>query len=393
MDKRKCKRIALVAGLFFLFFVVGVFFIIKAERQRYEETAAQMEVLTEKMPDSEAEFAGVLSGKYAEDNYENKDDGGTENTKKEQIEAGEKLLEKYGYDFGDSLQSGIVVKYVGGMVLILLTILLSCGIFAWYNLEKRKMSIEREDYLKEKLKEEKLRNQRMESALRQEEQETKAMITDISHQLKTPVASLRVSYEIEDSTELSAEEKKEFREKEKEDVRRLEHLLQAFTQMTRLETGMIRLHPEKESLKATLAKAVAGVYVSAMDKGIQIEMKEFSDMDINHDLRWTAEAFGNVLDNGVKYSPPGTCITIRVSEMVSFIMIEIEDEGPGIPVEERTKIFQRFYRGESEMVRRMEGSGVGLYLTRRILEQQGGTVCVKAGRSGGSIFVMTLPKQ
>ena len=94
----------------------------------------------------------------------------------------------------------------------------------------------------------------------------------------------------------------------------------------------------------------------------------------------------------MKYAPFGSSIRIRVSEMVSFVMVEMEDEGPGIAAGERTKIFQRFYRGESETVRREEGSGVGLYLTRRILEQQKGTVCVKTGRKGGSNFVMTLPK-
>ena len=77
----------------------------------------------------------------------------------------------------------------------------------------------------------------------------------------------------------------------------------------------------------------------------------------------------------------------------SYVMVEMEDEGPGIPAKERNRIFQRFYRGESESVRRKEGSGVGLYLTRQILERQGGTVCVKNGGKGGSNFVMTLPKR
>lgn len=384
MDSGKCKRIALSAGLFFLVCLAGVGFIIRGERQRYEETAAQMAVLTEQLPDSEAVFAEVLAGNGTEDH--------SDETDRKQTEAGERLLEKYGYDFGDSLCSGAGFQYMGGVLLILAAVFFSCAGIARYSIGKRKEAEERVDYLEEKLKEETIRNQQMEASLRREEQETKSMITDISHQLKTPVASLKMSYEIEDSTELSREEREEFREKEKEDVRRLERLLQAFTQMTRLETGMIRLTPKMGSLKATLAKAVAGVYVKAMDKGIQIITEEFEDIALNHDSGWTAEAFTNVLDNGVKYAPFGSSIRIRVSEMVSFVMVEMEDEGPGITAGERTKIFQRFYRGESETVRREEGSGVGLYLTRRILEQQKGTVCVKTGRKGGSNFVMTLPK-
>lgn len=303
------------------------------------------------------------------------------------------MLAKYGYHFADSLRLGALPGYAGGMTLILAAGLLGCAAFSWYGWKKQKSARAQAEYLEEKLKEEKIRNQQMENALRREEQETKALITDISHQLKTPVASLKMSYEIVDSTELSREEAREFQEKEREDVDRLARLLEAFTQMSKLETGMIRLCPQKASLQKTLAKAVAGVYVKAMEKGISIETQEFDDILICHDPGWTAEAFANVLDNGVKYAPSGTRITIRVTKMASLVMVEMEDEGPGIPAKERNRIFQRFYRGESESVRRKEGSGVGLYLTRQILERQGGTVCVKNGGNGGSNFVMTLPKR
>ena len=380
MDQRKRKRIALAAGLFFLDFLAGIVLTVKAARQNYESTARQMAALAEEIPESEAVFAGILGGKDTP--------GKSDQTKK-----GKELLSKYGYHFADSLRLGALPGYAGGMALILAAGLLGCAAFSWYGWKKQKSARAQAEYLEEKLKEEKIRNQQMENALRREEQETKALITDISHQLKTPVASLKMSYEIVDSTELSREEAREFQEKEREDVDRLARLLEAFTQMSKLETGMIRLCPQKASLQKTLAKAVAGVYVKAMEKGISIETQEFDDILICHDPGWTAEAFANVLDNGVKYAPSGTRITIRVTKMASLVMVEMEDEGPGIPAKERNRIFQRFYRGESESVRRKEGSGVGLYLTRQILERQGGTVCVKNGGKGGSNFVMTLPKR
>ena len=380
MDQRKRKRIALAAGLFFLAFLAGIVLTVKAAWQNYESTARQMAALAEEIPESEAVFAGILGGKDTT--------GKSDQTKK-----GKELLAKYGYHFADSLRLGALPGYAGGMALILAAGLLGCAAFSWYGWKKQKSAQAQAEYLEEKLKEEKIRNQQMENALRREEQETKALITDISHQLKTPVASLKMSYEIVDSTELSREEAREFQEKEREDVDRLARLLEAFTQMSKLETGMIRLCPQKASLQKTLAKAVAGVYVKAMEKGISIETQEFDDILICHDPGWTAEAFANVLDNGVKYAPSKTCITIRVTKMASLVMVEMEDEGPGIPAKERNRIFQRFYRGESESVRRKEGSGVGLYLTRQILERQGGTVCVKNGGNGGSNFVMTLPKR
>ena len=380
MDTGKRKRIALAAGLFFLTLLAGLFLTERAARQEYENTARQMEALTRQAPEEEAVFAGILTGKTVEDN-------------EAAAKTGKELLEKYGYELKDSFGAGALPGMAGGMALILAAGLAACAGLAWHSMRLKREARERADYLEEKLKEETVRNQKMEAELRREEQETKSLITDISHQLKTPVASLKMSYEIEDSTELSAEETEEFRRKEREDVERLEHLLQAFTQMSKLETGMIRLKPEKAGVKATLARAVAGAYAKAVDKNISIETEEFTDVAVVHDPGWTAEAVGNVLDNGVKYAPAGTCITIRVSELISYVMIEVEDEGPGIPAEEQPRIFQRFYRGKAEAVRKAEGSGVGLYLTRRILEEQGGTVCVKNGRTGGSKFVITLPKE
>lgn len=100
----------------------------------------------------------------------------------------------------------------------------------------------------------------------------------------------------------------------------------------------------------------------------------------------------NVLDNAVKYSLPGSRIEIRVNPAVSYLFIEVEDEGIGIPSKEYTRIFQRFYRSDVSMVRKEEGTGVGLYLTRKILEEQGGSIRVKKGKRG-SIFQMTLPKE
>ena len=380
MDTGKRKRIALAAGLFFLTLLAGLFLTERAARQEYENTARQMAALTKEAPEEEAVFAGILTGKTVEDSGD-------------AAKTGMELLEKYGYELKDSFGAGALPGMAGGMALILAAGLAACAGLAWHSMRLKREARERADYLEEKLKEETVRNQKMEAELRREEQETKSLITDISHQLKTPVASLKMSYEIEDSTELSAEETEEFRRKEREDVERLEHLLQAFTQMSKLETGMIRLKPEKAGVKATLARAVAGAYAKAVDKNISIETEEFTDTAVVHDPGWTAEAIGNVLDNGVKYAPAGTSISIRVSELVSYVMIEVEDEGPGIPAEEQPRIFQRFYRGKAEAVRKAEGSGVGLYLTRRILEEQGGTVCVKNGRTGGSKFVITLPKE
>ena len=114
-----------------------------------------------------------------------------------------------------------------------------------------------------------------------------------------------------------------------------------------------------------------------------------ADMAISHDPHWTREAIANILENAVKYSGRDTCIQIRMMRRTSFLRIEIEDQGIGIDSRDYSKIFQRFYRGTAPQVKKEDGSGVGLYLTRSILEAQGGSISVSAGKQG-SIFKIHL---
>ena len=180
--------------------------------------------------------------------------------------------------------------------------------------------------------------------------------------------------------------------KEREEVSRMESLLGVFSQLTRLESGMIQIRPENSSLKKTISEAVGSIYMKAFEKGIDISLEEFPDVTIPHDPRWTAEVILNILDNAVKYSPSGTAVSIRVSALASYMMVEISDQGIGIPASDIQNIFKRFYRGSAPEIKSADGSGVGLYLARRILEEQGGTICVKTGTDGGSTFALTLPK-
>ena len=214
-------------------------------------------------------------------------------------------------------------------------------------------------------------NSLLKSRIEREAAETKTLVTDISHQLKTPLASLKMCYEIADTSRFTKEEQHSFLMQGKNEVFKLENLTKSLIQLSRLETNMIRLEPVYESLKKTLQGAVSSVYMKAYRKNIAISVSEFEDENVLQDPRWTQEALVNILDNAVKYSAPNTAVEIRVEPMVSYYLIEIEDQGIGIPKEERNQIFKRFYRGRSSAVQETDGSGVGLYLTRKILEEQG----------------------
>ena len=227
--------------------------------------------------------------------------------------------------------------------------------------------------------------------LTEEKDQTKTLVTNISHQLKTPVSALKSCFAM--SLESEGEEQADFLMACRRQIERLERLMEALIQVARMEQGMIRVQPVETSLTEILVEAVNIVYHKAKDKEIQFDTESIEGQEyrVAADPKWSAEAIANLLDNAVKYSPAGSRIRIRVQKLYSFVEIAIEDEGIGIPKEEQTLIFRRFYRGRSSSVKKEDGWGIGLYLSRKILEEEGGSLFMRQSREHGSIFVVHLP--
>ena len=131
---------------------------------------------------------------------------------------------------------------------------------------------------------------RLKERLEQEENGTKSLITDISHQLKTPLASLRMSHELVAENRVTGEEQREFLEQESQELTKLEQLLNELVNLSRLETHMIQIHSLHESLKKTLTEAVSQIYMKARGKDISIQVEMDDDIVVNHDSKWTVEA-------------------------------------------------------------------------------------------------------
>ena len=153
----------------------------------------------------------------------------------------------------------------------------------------------------------------------------------------------------------SREEKEEFLSRSRIQMDNLEKLAEALINISRMESNMISPEPHETGLTDILIGAVNIVYHKAATKNIDIEVGEFEDMKLYMDRKWTAEAVANIIDNGIKYSPEGIRISISVQKLFSFVRVEIEDEGIGIPRDERNRIFARFFRGSSSLIREQEG--------------------------------------
>lgn len=218
----------------------------------------------------------------------------------------------------------------------------------------------------------------------------KTLISDISHQTKTPIANLRLYGQLlqEQSVDGSPETAFLLQEVLKQ-TEKLDFLIQSLIKLSRLESGIITLVPEENSVKSLLLEVMDRVSMQAAQKQITIrgDLLELSGV---FDWRWTAEALGNILDNSIKYTPKGGSITITMAEYPSFIRIDMADTGIGIPEEEIPKIFGRFYRAPT--VKNAEGCGIGLYLARAIIHRQYGYIKVASTVGQGSVFSVLLKK-
>ena len=259
--------------------------------------------------------------------------------------------------------------------------------------QERQIFSEAEDTLTARLQHQllKLRNilTAQNQMLAQEKEQIKTLISDISHQIKTPIAAANTFAELLSDGELSAEERTEYITTLQMSLGKLTFLTNSLIKMSRLESDIISLKPEKNSLNEIVLQAVKTVYAKAKEKGILITFECDQTFEAVLDFNWTAEAISNVIDNAVKYMPQGGFVRLQITEYPSFLRLDISDSGVGIPEEEQAKIFGRFYRGKQSVG--TDGVGIGLYLTREIINKQNGYMKVSSDENG-STFSMFLKK-
>lgn len=259
--------------------------------------------------------------------------------------------------------------------------------------QERTVFSEAEDTLTARLQHQllKLRNilRAQNQMLAQEKEHIKTLISDISHQIKTPVAAANTFAQLLGDKALSDEERNEYIATLQMSLDKLTFLTNSLIKMSRLESGIIRLKPEQNSLNDIVLQAVKSVYAKAKNKNITITFDCEQTFEALLDFNWTAEAITNVLDNAVKYTPNGGIVDLKITEYPSYLRLDISDNGMGIPEEEQAKIFGRFYRGKQSAG--VDGVGIGLYLTRDIVNKQNGYIKV-ASDENGSTFSLFLKK-
>ena len=216
------------------------------------------------------------------------------------------------------------------------------------------------------------------------------LISDISHQVKTPIANLNMINSTLLEQDVPPNKQKEFLLASASQLDKLDFLMQAMIKTSRLETGIISLEKKIQPIYDTLASALGGILLNAEKKQIDVSVDCPEQLAVPHDRKWTSEALFNILDNAVKYTPENGKITVTAECWELYLKISIADTGKGIPEKHQGAIFKRFYREDD--VHDAEGIGIGLYLAREIITMQGGYIKLTSDPGLGSCFTVFLPR-
>ena len=223
----------------------------------------------------------------------------------------------------------------------------------------------------------------------EERRELQSLISDISHQVKTPVSNLKMAADTLLEKPVSEAERIDFIRGIFSQTDKLDFLFQVLVKTSRLETGVIQLEKKPGRLFDTVAQAMSGIVYAAEKKEIAVSVDCPEDLTVSHDSKWTSEALFNLLDNAVKYTPASGKIAVSVVLWEMYVEIKVTDTGKGISESNQAAIFQRFYREEE--VHEQQGVGIGLYLAREIVMRQGGYIKVVSEPGKGSDFSIMLP--
>lgn len=218
-----------------------------------------------------------------------------------------------------------------------------------------------------------------------------SLVADLVHQVNTPLTNIQMYSGFLMQDDLEKEEKEELCAVIGAQVEKLGWFAEGFTKTVRLEEDIRKLKPESRPVIDVVLGAIDQISLKAKMNGNEIQMSGDQEAGAVYDRRWTEEALFNILDNAVKYGEQGMPVRIMVTAYELFVRIDIMNYGKVIPSEEYPKIFMRYYRGGNASFVK-EGIGLGLYLAREIVTDQGGYIKVGSAKGMGNVFSVFLKK-
>ncbi|MBZ5554013.1 MAG: DUF4118 domain-containing protein [Acidobacteriia bacterium] len=229
-------------------------------------------------------------------------------------------------------------------------------------------------------------------ALRQSNELKSALLASVSHDLRTPLTSIRASIDnlLQNEVEWDKATLREFHLIISEEVGRLSRLVDNLLEMARIEARELRPSRQWGAISEVITQVLNRCFSVTQDHSVDIDLKESLPL-VEMDSRLIAQALSNLVENAGQYSPPGTKILLQSRIESGHLIFTVRDHGPGIAHEEMERIFDKFYRGRHSSMRRGEGTGMGLPIARGIAEAHGGSIGCENNPEGGATFTLRIP--
>lgn len=213
------------------------------------------------------------------------------------------------------------------------------------------------------------------------------MLSDISHQVKTPLTSISIMTELLKNSDLPEEKRTEFINKIDQQVNRITWLIKNLLTLSQLEADVLKLKREKVNVRGLLQKACQPFEIMAEVKDIELTVAVDGQMQFVCDRHWTIEAVSNIVKNCIEHTPSGGAVTIYADQNNFATNIRITDNGEGISREHLPHIFERFYKGANSSP---DSVGIGLAMSKQIIMRQNGTITVSSNEGAGTTFFIKI---
>lgn len=214
------------------------------------------------------------------------------------------------------------------------------------------------------------------------------IISDVSHQIKTPLSALKMYHEIIESHKDDAATVSSFTEKSQREIKRMEDVIYTLLKLARLDAGIIQMEKTPENLSVLMQDVLERFETWAEREHKTVTLSGKEDVVLSCDALWVSEAIGNIIKNALEHTENGGHIGVKWSQSSLMTQIEITDDGKGIHPEDLYNIFKRFYR--SRFSSDVHGIGLGLPLTKSIVEAHGGTISVTSSLGAGTTFTLNF---
>lgn len=220
-------------------------------------------------------------------------------------------------------------------------------------------------------------------------QQQRNFLLSVTHELKSPLSSIKLYLQTILRRELPAEKQKDFLKNALQDIERLNDLVENMLIATKIENKSYNFPKEQLDL-SQLLQEVLERHRQNLRHRERLQSNVDPDLKVHGDKFALSLAISNLVENALKYSPPSAPVKVLLEGGASSVSLRVTDEGRGIPEKEREKIFDKFYRIGSEEIRETKGTGLGLFIVKQVVDNHGGSIQVTASRPGGSVFEIIL---